>query len=341
MIKLFHTERVWQEIKEMVWSLAEGPHSSGQIQDSELTWMLEQRLATQYGRSHCVTTASCTDALIISLWCLGLPPGSRVAVSAYTYIATAHAIARAGYVPVPIDVYDDYTINVGLIENCAAVVAVDVFGNMSNWGWLDKFDIPVICDAAQSLESHNGDCYSVQYGVTACTSFSPSKPVTCWGSGGAIFTDDFDIFQAARRLRIHGRPVNSDQYLHTGMNSMMSSFEAACVMACLEYHQAWLRRRQAISLHLISESVHPSNVGKTQYPSFSKLVFLAEQREQVRKQLTDLGIESAMHYLPVNQQIIYQADCYNATLLGEMSFTVPNHHALTDAEVEIIAKGLK
>ena len=96
-IKLFQTDRAWAEIREQVWDLVETEHSQGYAQRGPLNEKLEQRLAKQFNRKHCITTANCTDALDISIQSLNLPKKSKIAVGNYTFTASAHSIARAGH----------------------------------------------------------------------------------------------------------------------------------------------------------------------------------------------------------------------------------------------------
>lgn len=342
-ILLFQNARNWDAIKTRVWELTNAAHSAGQAQNSELVTTLESKLARQYGRKYCVTTASCTDALIIALLSLNLPESSRIAVSTMTFVASAHAITRAGYIPVSIDVDKNCCVDVNRLVRCDAVMAVDVFGNMSDWLKLSQLDCPVICDAAQSLESHNGHQWSVQQGIVACTSFAPSKPISSWGSGGALFTDSEEIAKTAKLLRLHGKARNSDISIHPGMNSMISSFEAACVLTGLEMQHSWHQRRSEISQYLIKSSQYESVMDQNlQQHSYSKLVFRSEDRNTVRQRLLECGVETAVHYqLPLHQEPPYVSYCPNAERLSKELFTVPNQHTLTDSEVEQIAKALQ
>ena len=342
-ISLFQNQRNWSAIKTRVWELTNIAHSTGLAQNSELVTALESKLAEQYGRQYCVTTASCTDALIIALLILDLPALSKIAVSTMTFVASAHAITRAGYIPVAIDVDKNCCIDTQRLVRCDATMAVDIFGNMSDWSTLDQLDHPVICDAAQSLESHNGSKWSVQQGIVACTSFAPSKPISSWGSGGALFTDSKEIADSARLLRLHGKARNTDVSVHPGMNSMISSFEAACVLAGLEMQPVWHQRRTEISQYLITSSQYASVMDQNlQHHSYSKLVFYSKDRDAVRQRLLNLGIETAVHYqLPVHQELPHASYCPHADQLSKELFTVPNQHTLTDSEVEQIAKALQ
>lgn len=342
-ISLFQNARNWEQIREQVWDLLGKDHQLGMAQNSLLVQQLESRLATTFNRKHCVTTASCTDALIIAIWCLHLPPQSKIAVSTYTFTATAHAIVRAGHIPVAVDVVDNYCINVDQIKDCAAVVAVDIFGNMSNWEELTQLGIPIICDAAQSLMSHNGTTWSVGQGIISCVSFAPSKPISSWGSGGALFTDDDDIAAMSQLLRLHGKKKNTDVSIAPGMNSMISSFEAACISVGLGLATQWQRRRHEIAQFLIAQSQHQCVLDTNlRAHDYSKLVFKSPQRDNIINQCQQQAIEVAVHYSrPVHRENLYTANCPYADELSKQSFTVPNQHTLTDSEVEQIAKALQ
>lgn len=343
-IALFQNERNWAQIKSRVWDLVERDHSTGIAQKGSLVMQLESMLAQRFTRRYCVTTGSCSDALTMAVIALNLPPNSRVAVGNYTFTASAHAVARAGHSVVPVDVDQNYCIDPSQIKDCRAAMAVDIFGNMSDWRSLDGLDIPVICDAAQSFESHNGTDWSAQKGVASCVSFSPSKTISSWGSGGALLTDDADIAEQARRLRLHGKINNNDVSSHAGMNSMMSSFEAACVIAGLELSETWQKRRQEIASYLMSRSVHNSAIDTslTQH-TLHKLVFQSDDRISTQIKFNLARIDCPVHYtMLINNEVLYQIDqeLPQSNRYKQISFTVPNQHTLTDEEVERIAKAL-
>ena len=344
-IALFQNERNWQQIRNQVFDLVDQDHATGLAQNTKLVVKLEQRLAELYDRRYCVTTASCTDALIIALTCLNLPKNSLVAVSNYTFVATAHAIARAGYKVYPVDVMSNYCIDADQIPSEArAVVVADMFGNMSDWSRLQKLGIPVINDAAQSMESWNS-AYSTSFGNISCVSFSPSKPISSWGSGGALFTDDVDVALRAKALRLHGRFNKQHTSHHAGLNSMISGFEAACIWAALDRAEQWRDRRQNIAKHLMDCSKVPTatdhSIAKHGY---QKLVFQSFNRDGYLQHFSDKGIATAIHYNNlINDEPLYYTGTVlpQSTQLKEISFTVPNQHTLTDEEVEQIAETLK
>lgn len=344
-VSLFQNQRTWSQIRSRVLDLIEQDHGVGMSQNSSLVQHLEAQLAERFSRRYCVTTGSCSDALTLAMLALNLPAGSRVAVSNYTFTASAHAIARAGYQAIPVDVTGNYCINPALIADCEAVMAVDIFGNMSDWRSLNSLPIPVICDAAQSFESYNGDSWSASNGVISCVSFSPSKTVSSWGSGGALLTDDADLADLARRLRLHGKSNNNDASIHPGMNSMISTFEAACVLAGLELSESWQRRRQQIAEYLTANSVYTSATDQSlSQHTLHKLVFQDDNRAAVIDRFKKSHIDCVVHYSRlINDEPLYgTANAMPVSdRLKNVSFTVPNQHTLTDQEVEQIAKALQ
>ena len=344
-IGLFQTERAWAQIRAEVFDLVDTWHQKGIAQNGGILLELESELAKRFNRKYCVATANCTDALDLSLQSLKLPRNAKVAVSNYTFTATAHAIQRAGYYVVPVDVTDNYTIDVEKIANVDAVVPVDLFGNMSYWNGLNRLDIPLINDAAQSLESSDRHGWSASKGLVSCLSFSPSKTISSWGSGGAILTDDEEIANQCRLLRLHGKSKNDDISVGAGLNSMMSTMEVASVLVGLKYSQDWQDRRTRISEYIRSNcNLKCGNDDGLMHNTYHKLVFQSDHRDALVAKLNKEGIGAAVHY----RQTIKDEEIYktkesfpNSDRLKAITFTLPNQHTLTDAEVERIIKALK
>lgn len=344
-IELFQNGRIWDIIQDEVWALVNTNHLAGRAQKSATNELLETTLATLYSKKHCITTACCTDALTMSIIALNLPENSLIGVNNYTFTASAHAISRAGHRVLALDVDENYCLNLDKIPECDAIVNVDLFGNMANWDRLNSLGVPVINDAAQSLESNNGKYWSASCGVTSCVSFSPSKTISSWGSGGAILTDDDDIAAQCRKLRLHGKTTNDSMSIHPGLNSMMSSFESACVMAGLSHARDWRTRRRDIAEYLISRSRYETGIDLSlEDHTLHKLVFKTDNRDRVMKKFNRAGVDCVVHY----KRLVNDEDLYHLNLelpmsnhLKEVSFTVPNQHTLTDNEVEQIGDLLK
>ena len=345
-INLFQTDRAWSQIRDEVFALTDQYHRLGVAQNGEPTLLLEAELCRRYDRKYCVVTGSCTDALDLALQALNMPRNARVAVSNYTFTATAHAVARAGYQVVPVDVTENYTIDYNQIKRgIDAVVPVDLFGNMSYWHGLDRLGVPIINDAAQSLESNDWQGWSPSKGLASCVSFSHSKTISSWGSGGAILTDDEDIANLCRRLRLHGKTRNNDIAVGAGLNSIMSTMEVASVLVGLQYSDEWRDRRTKISEYIRSSTkLSCGNDSNLMRNTYHKLVFQNDRRDELVAELNKQGIGATVHYRQtVNDETLYatKRSFPVSDRLKAISFTVPNQHTLTDAEVERIVKALK
>jgi len=169
---------------------------------------LEERLALLNGARHCITVASGTDALLISLLALGVKPGDEVITSPFTFVATAEVIVLAGATPVFVDVEPETcNLDPGLLEaaittRTRAIMPVSLYGQVADMDEINaiawRHTLPVIEDGAQSFGARYKGRWSCHLSTIGCTSFFPSKPLGCYGDGGAVFTDDDDL---ARRIR--------------------------------------------------------------------------------------------------------------------------------------------
>ncbi|MDP3614163.1 MAG: DegT/DnrJ/EryC1/StrS family aminotransferase, partial [Rubrivivax sp.] len=183
---------------------------------------LETALAGFTGSRHCITVASGTEALLIALMALDIQPGDEVISTPFTFAATAETIVLAGGQPVFVDVEaDTANIDVRLIEakitpRTKAIMPVSLYGQVADMAEINaiaaKHGLAVIEDAAQSFGAVYQGRRSCAMSTFGATSFFPSKPLGCYGDGGALFTDDDKLAQAAREIRVHGQ---SARYTHT------------------------------------------------------------------------------------------------------------------------------
>jgi UDP-2-acetamido-2-deoxy-ribo-hexuluronate aminotransferase len=218
---------------------------------------LEQRLAAYTGAQHCITVSSGTDALLISLMALGIGPGDEVITTPFTFVATVEVIVLVGATPVFVDIApDSCNMNAALIEakitqRTKAIMPVSLYGQPADMDEINAIaarhgDIPVIEDAAQSFGATYRGKQSCNLSSIGCTSFFPSKPLGCYGDGGAIFTSDDAIAQACREIRVHGQ---SKRYVHSriGVGGRMDTLQAAIILAKLEGFPDEVARRQAVA----------------------------------------------------------------------------------------------
>ena len=305
---------------------------------------LEQRLANYVGTSHCITVGSGTDALLISLMALGVGPGDEVITPAFTFVATAEVIALLGATPVFVDV-DPSTCNIDaskitdkITEKTKGIIPVNLYGQPADYEEIaavaGAYDLFVVEDAAQSFGALYKGKKSCGLTTMGCTSFFPSKPLGCYGDGGAIFTEDDQLAAAAREIRIHGQ---SERYFHTrvGLGGRMDTLQAAVVLAKLEVFDDELRRRQTVADRYASTlaACEPVKDGAlrllTQHSDrtsvHAQFTVAAEQRTRLQDALKAAEIPTAIHYpTPLNQQPAYSEFCCPecTPVAAEMSNTV-------------------
>lgn len=279
--------------------------------------MLEQKLAAYSGAKNCITVSSGTEALLISLMSLGVGPGDEVITTPFTFAATAEVIALLGALPVFVDIeFDTCNIDASHIEKSItgktkAIIPVSLYGQPPDMDRINRIaaqngDIPVIEDAAQSFGSEYRGKKSCNLSTIGCTSFFPSKPLGCYGDGGAIFTSNDEIANACRQIRIHGQ---SQRYLHTriGVGGRMDTIQCAILLAKLERFEWEISRRIQIGA-CYNQKFDLAGIQHVKQKPFSTSVFaqytiFSRNREFLVKELERFGIPTSIHYpVPLHLQ---------------------------------------
>ncbi len=285
---------------------------------------LEERLAAYVGATHCITVASGTEALLISLMALGIGPGDEVITTPFTFAATAEVMVLLGAKPVFVDIEPDTcNIDAELIEaamtpRTKAIMPVSLYGQAADMDAINLVaarhgNIPVIEDAAQSFGAVFQGKNSCNLSTMGCTSFFPSKPLGCYGDGGAIFTSDGALAQACREIRVHGQ---SGRYVHTrvGVGGRMDTLQCAIVLAKLERFGWELEQRMAIGQRY-NRLMDEAGIDRVQQRSgrtsvFAQYTVFLDGRGRVQERLKEAGIPTAVHYpVPLNRQPAYQHLC--------------------------------
>ena len=282
---------------------------------------MEQQLEAWTGSKHCVSVASGTEALLIALMALEVKPGDEVITTPFTFVATGEMIVLLGAKPVFVDVEED-TANIDASKIAAAItprtkaiMPVSLYGQTADMDEINaiaaKHRLPVIEDAAQSFGATYKGRQSCNLSAIGCTSFFPSKPLGCYGDGGAIFTNDEALAQAFREIRHHGQ---SGRYNHTriGVGGRMDSIQCAVVLAKLERFEWELRRRAELGpaydrlLAPLAPAVRPLRVKADRSSVYGQYTIRASQRERIQEELKRQGIPTAVHYpLSLHQQPAY------------------------------------
>lgn len=276
---------------------------------------LEEQLERYTGARHCIGVANGTDALLIAMMALGIGRDDEVITSPFTFIANGEMIALLGATPVFIDI-DRYTYNLdpSLIEaaitpRTRAIMPVALYGQCADMDAInavaERHGLPVIDDAAQSFgASYKGKRSGVLADIT-CTSFFPSKPLGCYGDGGACFTDDDDLAARMRQIRVHGQ---DRRYHHPiiGLNGRLDTLQAAILLAKLEVFDEEVAARQrvadryatALAGEVRTPVVMPGNASV-----FAQYTIEVDSRERFIAALKGDGVPTAVHYpIPLNLQ---------------------------------------
>jgi UDP-2-acetamido-2-deoxy-ribo-hexuluronate aminotransferase len=317
---------------------------------------MEAALADYSGVRHCISVASGTDALLIALMALGVGPGDEVIVPAFTFPAPAEMAILLGSTPVLVDVEaDTCNLDVALVEQAItgrtrAILPVSLYGQPADMAQIvalaERHGLQVIEDGAQSFGAEYGNRRSCALSRLGCTSFFPSKPLGCYGDGGAIFTDDEDLAQACREIRIHGQ---SGRYHHTrlGVAGRMDTLQCAIVLAKLARFEWEIARRIELGQRynrLFGERGIERVVQRDDRTSvFAQYTIFVDDRETVRRTLQDAGIPTAVHYpAPLSSQPAFfgraaHGSLPNAERLSRRVLSLPMHADLSQELQERIA----
>ena len=322
---------------------------------------LEERLAARTGAKHCITVASGTEALLIALMALGIEPGDEVITTPFTFAATAEMIALIGGKPVYVDVEGD-TANIDAAKIAAAItprtraiMPVSLYGQAADMDEINaiaaQHGLPVIEDAAQSFGAEYKGRKSCNLSTIGCTSFFPSKPLGCYGDGGAIFTSDDALAQAMREIRVHGQ---SGRYHHTrvGVGGRMDSIQCAVVLAKLERFDWEIRQRIEIGAHYDAMFSSSSHIRKIEVRAdrscvYAQYTIRVADRAKMEHKLKAAGIPTAVHYpLSLHQQPAYRAGWEGRSFpvseqLAREVLSLPMHAYLDEGRQQRIVSGVR
>jgi len=280
----------------------------------------EQEFAAYVGTTHCVALNTGTAAIHLALAALNVGLGDEVITVPHTFIATAEAITAVGARPVFVDIDPvSFTMDPALLEaaisnKTRAIIPVDLYGQVADMDPIleiaNHHGIPVIEDACQAHGAEYRGRKAGAFGIAGCFSFYPGKNLGACGEGGAVTTNDADLAQRIRLWRDHG---SSKRYEHIfpGLNMRMEGLQGGVLSVKLRYLDSWNeQRRQAAAIYdkALADSgiVTPTemNYGRHVYHLY---VVQSDNRNVLRQQLADAGIESGLHYpTPLHLQEAYR-----------------------------------
>ena len=319
---------------------------------------LEAKLAAFVGARHCISCANGTDALQIAQMALGIGAGDEVIMPGFTYIATAETVALLGARPVYVDIdprtynLDPAGLEAAITPRTRAIIPVSLYGQCADFDAVnaiaDRHGIPVIEDAAQSFGALYKGRRSCNLSTVACTSFFPSKPLGCYGDGGAIFTDDDQLALVMRQIARHGQDRRY-HHIRVGVNSRLDTLQAAILLAKLEVFDDEIELRQRVAARydtLLAQAgvAAPPHVEPHNTSVYAQYTIRVDDRESVQARLKDAGIPTAVHYpIPINLQPAV-ADAGARLPVGDevagQVLSLPMHPYLTEPQTDLIVRNL-
>ncbi len=280
---------------------------------------LEDSLQTYAGAKYCITTASGTEALLISLLALGIGPGDEVITTPFTFISTVETIVRVGAKPIFVDIeadvfnIDSKKIEAQITERTKAIVPVSLYGQPADINEIqiiaNKYNLKVIIDGAQSFGStYNGKTDS-SFGNVSITSFFPAKPLGCYGDGGAIFTNSDEYAEKMKMIRIHGQS-QANHYEYIGVGGRLDTIQAAILLAKLPIYQNEITKRQKVSENYsnsLGEVIKIPVVRADRTSVWAQYTISIQNRDKVQVELEKCGIPTAVYYpIPLHMQNCFQ-----------------------------------
>lgn len=317
---------------------------------------LELRLASHTGSRHAIGVASGTDALLIAMMALGIGAGDEVITTPFSFIATAETIVLLGAKPVFVDVDPKtYNLDPALLEaaitpNTKVIMPVSLYGQCADYDAInaiaEKHRLPVIEDACQSFGATYKGRQSCNLTTIGCTSFFPSKPLGCYGDGGACFTNDDELAKIMREIRVHGQ---DRRYHHPriGVNGRLDTLQAAILLAKMDIFEDEVAARERIGARyteLFGELVTTPFIESHNTSVYAQYTVQVENREQIQGALKNAGIPTAVHYpIPLNRQPALSCPerFANSEYAAERVMSLPMHPYLTEKEQNMVVDAVK
>lgn len=334
---------------------------------------LEQQLAEYVGVKHCVTCGNGTDALTLVMMAWDIKAGDAVFVPTFTFFASAEVVAFEGATPVFVDV-DERTFNVDPVKleeaieqvkkegklNPRAVIAVDLFGQPADYTKIEeickKHGLLLLEDGAQGFGGKIGDRTACSFGDAATTSFFPAKPLGCYGDGGAVFTNDDEMADYMRSIRVHGKsPADKYDNLRIGLNSRLDTIQAAVLKVKLQafkdHELESVNRAAKLYDEYLGNVVKTPVVPEGFYSSWAQYTLILDSKEQrthLQKELKEQGIPTMVYYpKPMHLQGAFadlgykKGDFPVAESLCERVLSLPMHPYLNEEDIRFVANAVK
>jgi len=325
---------------------------------------LEKNLAYFTGVKYAITCSSGTDALLLAMMALDIKPGDEVITTPFTFISTAETIVFLGATPVFVDIDEKtYNIDVSKIESAItpktkAIIPVSLYGQPADIDALEQLKIKhsklkIIIDGAQSFGSTYNGVMDSALGDIAITSFFPAKPLGCYGDGGAVFTNDEELANKIKSLRVHGQ-TKRYHHKYIGMGGRLDTIQAAVLNVKLKHYKKDLVLRQEVAQKYHSKlKIHNSTLvlpfveeGRTS--AWAQYSIRVKNRDKLQAKLKEKGIPTAVHYpMPLHLQECFkylgykEADFPISEIVAKEIMSLPMNPYVSDEEIEYISKKIE
>jgi UDP-2-acetamido-2-deoxy-ribo-hexuluronate aminotransferase len=322
---------------------------------------LEKKLADYVGAKHCIGAASGTDTLLIAMMAMGITVGDEVITVPYTWISTAEMIALLGAKPVFVDIdpiswnMDATQLEAAITPKTKAIMPVGIFGQVADMTAINaiaaKHNLPVIEDAAQSFGATHHGRRSCALSTVGSTSFFPSKPLGCYGDGGALFTDDDNLAQAMKQIRVHGQ-AKKHHHPILGINGRLDTLQAAILLEKLEIFDEEIIKRQqvaaAYNAALGGLGISLPRIASGNTSVYAQYTILHPQRDDLNASLAKADVPSVSYYaVPLHIQPVFdylghsKGDFPMSEQVASQGLSLPMNPYLTDAEVAQVCAAIK
>lgn len=320
---------------------------------------LEEKLAAFVDAKHCISVANGTDALQIAQMALGIGSGDEVIVPGFSYIATAETPALLGARPVYVDIdpqtynMDPKKLEAAITPKTKAIIPVSLYGQCADFDAINdiaaRHQLPVIEDGAQSFGASYKGKMSCNLSTIGCTSFFPSKPLGCYGDGGAVFTNDDELAVIIRQIARHGQDRRY-HHIRVGINSRLDTLQAAILLPKLEILAEEIELRNHVA-ERYTELLNRAEVGGVPWVDADNVSAWAQYtvriagRQAVQKVLAEAGIPTAVHYpIPLNKQpavLDSQAMLPVGDTVADEVISLPMHPYMKEADIARVVDHLK
>lgn len=388
MIEFIDLKKQYVRIQDKVEGAVIEAMRDGQFIMGPAVMKLEQRLSEYVGVRHTISCASGTDALVMALMAKGIGPGDAVFTVPFTFMASAEAIATVGATPIFVDVETgSFNLDPAALEQAIAalatgdsehyslprigsdalaglkpkgIIAVDLFGLTADYDAInaiaERHGLFVIEDAAQSFGAQRDNARAGALAEIGCTSFFPAKPLGCFGDGGAIFTDDDELAEVLRSIRVHGKGTHKYENVRLGMTARLDTVQAAVLDVKLDIFDDELKQRQRVAAtytQAIAQNAIPvivplvPNRSQSAWAQYTLVAMDETARSGFQERLKVAGIPTMIYYpRPLHVQLAFaglgyrEGDFPVSEDLCNRVFSLPMHPYLTDDEIETIVAAM-